>query len=202
MNETTIRRERKDAARNLERVLDAARELFAERGGDVTMEEVAQRAGVGVGTIYRRFQNKEHLFATLSQAACRDTRFCLYQAADDAPDTLGKLRAIIVVQYRQVALQSGLIKMQPVPMNECDSCAQHDLYASVSLMLRQLIAEGQRQGHIRPGDPAVLAALCLELLSPHTFERLQLVVGPREDLAEQVASFVIAGLVPFQKEAL
>ncbi|NJN15154.1 MAG: helix-turn-helix transcriptional regulator [Oscillochloris sp.] len=52
------RRERKDVQRNLERVLQAARELFAERGSDVKMEEVARRAGVGVGTIYRRFAGK------------------------------------------------------------------------------------------------------------------------------------------------
>ena len=48
------RRERRDMVRNLERVLAAANELFAERGNSVTMEEVARRAGVGVGTVYRR----------------------------------------------------------------------------------------------------------------------------------------------------
>jgi AcrR family transcriptional regulator len=48
--------ERRDAARSRRRVLDAARQLLRERGvGDVTMNEVAAAAGVGVGTVYRRF---------------------------------------------------------------------------------------------------------------------------------------------------
>jgi AcrR family transcriptional regulator len=51
--------ERADAARNRRRVLDAARMLFSERGVTaVNMEEIARAAGVGKGTLYRRFQNK------------------------------------------------------------------------------------------------------------------------------------------------
>lgn len=52
---------RRDAARNRERILAAAAELFTERGLQVTLDEVARRAGVGVGTVYRRFPDKEAL---------------------------------------------------------------------------------------------------------------------------------------------
>ena len=52
---------RKDAERNRQRVLDAARELFAERGMEATLNDVAQHAKVGVGTVYRRFATKEEL---------------------------------------------------------------------------------------------------------------------------------------------
>ncbi|HZC51531.1 MAG TPA: helix-turn-helix domain-containing protein, partial [Mycobacterium sp.] len=45
---------RRDAQRNRDRIVDAARELFAQRGIDVTLNEVAHYAGVGVGTVYRR----------------------------------------------------------------------------------------------------------------------------------------------------
>ncbi|MFI5777538.1 TetR/AcrR family transcriptional regulator [Nocardia sp. NPDC051570] len=55
------RRLRADAARNQQRILAAARELFAERGLDVTLDDVAEAAGVGVGTVYRRFANKREL---------------------------------------------------------------------------------------------------------------------------------------------
>src|SRR5512144_1721784 len=99
VEELAARRERKDAQRNLERVLQAAHELFAERGADVTMEEVARRAGVGVGTIYRRFPSKEHLFAAVSHAACADMRHCLVEAAQAEHDPLLKLRALVLVQY-------------------------------------------------------------------------------------------------------
>jgi AcrR family transcriptional regulator len=66
---------RADAARNLRRILTAAAEAFAEQGGDVAMEEIARRAGVGVGTLYRRFPDREALvvavvrdsFATLAE---------------------------------------------------------------------------------------------------------------------------------------
>lgn len=56
---------RKDAERNLRRILDAAREVFAEHGLGVTMDDVAHHAGVGVGTVYRRFANKEELIDAL-----------------------------------------------------------------------------------------------------------------------------------------
>src|SRR3954469_1510516 len=56
---------RADAARNRARLLAAAKEVFAERGLDATMDEVARRAGVGVGTAYRRFRNRDDLIAAL-----------------------------------------------------------------------------------------------------------------------------------------
>jgi AcrR family transcriptional regulator len=56
---------RRDAERNLRRILDAAREVFAARGLGVTMDDVAHHAGVGVGTVYRRFANKEQLIDAL-----------------------------------------------------------------------------------------------------------------------------------------
>jgi AcrR family transcriptional regulator len=59
--EAPVRPLRADAARNRARVLDAARTAFAESGLDVGVEEIARRAGVGKGTLYRRFPTKEAL---------------------------------------------------------------------------------------------------------------------------------------------
>jgi len=56
---------RHDALRNYERVLDAARDLFGESGADACMEDIAARAGVGVGTVYRRFSSKDALIDEL-----------------------------------------------------------------------------------------------------------------------------------------
>lgn len=56
---------RADAARNRDRILDAARELFAEAGLDAGVEEIARRAGVGKGTLYRRFPTKDELIAAI-----------------------------------------------------------------------------------------------------------------------------------------
>ncbi len=54
-----------DAARNRDRILDAARATFNEEGLDAGMDVIAQRAHVGVGTIYRRFPSKEDLIAAV-----------------------------------------------------------------------------------------------------------------------------------------
>jgi len=56
---------RKDARLNLERVLASAKACFAEHGSAVTMEEVAARAGVGMGTLYRRFPSRAALVEAL-----------------------------------------------------------------------------------------------------------------------------------------
>ncbi len=56
---------RRDAERNRQRILEAAREAFAEEGLSVTLDEIARRAGVGVGTVYRRFPDKEQLIDAL-----------------------------------------------------------------------------------------------------------------------------------------
>jgi AcrR family transcriptional regulator len=59
------RAERSDKARNRARILAAASEAFAERGADTQMDDVAARAGLGVGTLYRHFATKEALMAAL-----------------------------------------------------------------------------------------------------------------------------------------
>lgn len=60
---------RKDAARNRQRVIDAARDLFATRGLDATLNDVAHHGGIGVGTVYRRFPTKEELFEAIFEDA-------------------------------------------------------------------------------------------------------------------------------------
>jgi AcrR family transcriptional regulator len=63
--ETAVRQLRADARRNRERILEAAKEVFAEQGADAQMDDVARRAGVGVGTVYRHFPNKDVLMGEL-----------------------------------------------------------------------------------------------------------------------------------------
>lgn len=64
--ETLIARpKRADARRNYEKVLAAAREAFAEGGESTALEEIARRAGVGIGTLYRHFPNRQALLEAL-----------------------------------------------------------------------------------------------------------------------------------------
>jgi AcrR family transcriptional regulator len=60
-----IRPKRADARRNYDKVLAAAREAFAEGGESTALEEIARRAGVGIGTLYRNFPNRQALLETL-----------------------------------------------------------------------------------------------------------------------------------------
>jgi AcrR family transcriptional regulator len=64
---------RADAARNREKVLQAARQAFAESGYGVPLDEIASRAGVGPGTVYRHFPSKEALFEAVVTARCART---------------------------------------------------------------------------------------------------------------------------------
>ena len=77
-----VRGLRSDARRNRDAIVLAARDLFAERGTDAQMDQIAQRAGVGVGTLYRHFPAKEDLLDAL--IARRFER--LAQAATEAVD--------------------------------------------------------------------------------------------------------------------
>jgi AcrR family transcriptional regulator len=63
--EPVVARMRADARRNRERILAAARETFSEHGTDAQMDEIARRAGVGVGTLYRHFPTKDALVGEL-----------------------------------------------------------------------------------------------------------------------------------------
>ena len=65
MAEVTGRTRRADAERNRRRLIDAATEMFCERGLDVGVGEIAQQAGVGRGTLFRNFPTKEHLIAAI-----------------------------------------------------------------------------------------------------------------------------------------
>ncbi|MDR2983327.1 MAG: TetR/AcrR family transcriptional regulator [Nocardiopsaceae bacterium] len=80
MTQPPARALRRDAVRNYERILESAREVLGESGADACIEEIAARAGVGVGTVYRRFESKGALIDELLRLALED----LITAADDA----------------------------------------------------------------------------------------------------------------------
>jgi AcrR family transcriptional regulator len=60
-----VRKPRADSVRNRERLMAAAKVAFAERGADVALEEIARRAGLGIGTLYRHFPTREALLAAV-----------------------------------------------------------------------------------------------------------------------------------------
>ena len=80
------RRLRADAVRNREKVLEAARAAFAEHGAEAQMEDVARRAGVGVGTVYRHFPTKQALAEALIEERFDRTIDFVRELIDAEPD--------------------------------------------------------------------------------------------------------------------
>lgn len=83
---------RRDAELNRVRILDAARAGFAERGLGITLDEIARLAGVGVGTVYRRFPNKELLIDVLFEERFEEVVANAAQAAAEQDPWLGLQR--------------------------------------------------------------------------------------------------------------
>src|SRR6201747_135225 len=99
----TSRPLRKDAAENRERLLTAASELFAERGLNVTLNDIAHHAGVGVGTAYRRFANKEEVIDALFEQRLMEVASVAQESLDD-PDAW---RGLVSFLERALHLRHG-----------------------------------------------------------------------------------------------
>ncbi len=112
MTAGTIQSGRTDAARNHERLLDAARAVYAARGVDASLKEVADHAGLGVGTVYRHFPTREALQeAVLADhlETLRNRAAHLAQASPAADALLEWLAEFIThfTQYRGLARVFG-----------------------------------------------------------------------------------------------
>jgi AcrR family transcriptional regulator len=136
---------RADARRNREKVMTAARAAFAEHGSDAQMDDVARRAGVGVGTVYRHFPTKEALFValledTFARIAKRARATLEHQDAWEAFTTLLWDAGESLAGDRALAeAMRADLSMQPCP-------GQLEL-ADIT---RELIARAQAAGDMRP----------------------------------------------------
>ncbi|SDK88884.1 transcriptional regulator, TetR family [Glycomyces sambucus] len=95
---------RADAARNVKRLLDAARAVFAEQGPGAPLEAIAERAGVGTRTLYRHFPHKEALVRTaLRQTVTERLPPILYRTPDFDPRAaiLVVMEAVLVIVERE-----------------------------------------------------------------------------------------------------
>jgi AcrR family transcriptional regulator len=106
MEEVNVRPLRADAARNRARVLDAARTAFAEAGLDVGVEEIARRAGVGKGTLYRRFPTKEALVRAIFEDILDEIER-IVEEADAEPDAWQAFTTYLSATARMQASNQG-----------------------------------------------------------------------------------------------
>lgn len=149
---TPTRPLRSDAERNRRRVLGAALALVSERGEDASMEEIAARAGVGVGTVYRRFPTKDRLIdALVDDLTTHLTRLARAVAARDSGTGLADF---LLAAGAALAERRGCL---PRLWNrEAVSPAMHELRASLEQLLDAAKAAGQVDPAVTMGDLSVL----------------------------------------------
>jgi AcrR family transcriptional regulator len=104
---------RADALRNRDRLTTAAAELFAERGVDVPLEEIARRAGVSIGTLYNHFPNRGALLdAVLPERLADIDRLAAGAMADPDPwqGFVGFLDGLFTIQARDRSLNDSIAR--------------------------------------------------------------------------------------------
>jgi AcrR family transcriptional regulator len=147
---------RADAQRNLERVLDAAAVLFAERGCGVSVDEIAARAGVGHATVFRRFPTKDALIAAVVARQIADlTAFVEQSLGEEDPEDAfrGFVWHAAELHARDRALYEGFSRCA------CDSDvaqAKTELTAQVELLIERARAAGALRPDISADDVSAL----------------------------------------------
>ena len=165
-SDTAIRPLRRDAAENQERVLAAAAAMFGREGRDVSMASIADEAGVGIGTLYRRYPNRDALLAALTRRSFELVLRAAERAtAADRPgivaleafydDTIGHRRELVL------PLHGG--------PQELDETSRH-LRSRIHDTIAGLLERGRRDRTIRDDvtadDVIAFGALLAHTLAP------------------------------------
>lgn len=145
MPPTKSRQPRSDALRNRERILNAATELVRRDGEKVAMAQIAQHAGVGVGTLYRHFPTREDLLAALVHRSFGIAVENATRAAARPGSALDGIRSFFLATLRDrerfvLPLHGGPPVFTP---------ATRQLQADVRTILRSLLERGRTNGELR-----------------------------------------------------
>jgi AcrR family transcriptional regulator len=153
-SDETIRKPRSDAVRNRERVLEAAKAVFSAGGSDASLEAVAKRAGVGIGTLYRHFPTREALFEAVYRREVEQLSELAEQLKSDA-SPVDALRSWLRSNVELVATKKGMIAALALVVQ-----APSELYAysfdrltkAVGTLLHRAVAAGEIRADISPED--------------------------------------------------
>lgn len=151
------------------RILEAARTVFARKGLDATVDDVAEEAGVSHGLAYRYFTNKASLFSELVIQDLQDSPDWLEEFAGKQATPMEKIRQMVtgLLESRRnhperYQLLAQALNDETVPKDLREQIAQRG--RAVREVLRGLITAGQASGEVAPGNPdqlvrAIFAAL-------------------------------------------
>jgi AcrR family transcriptional regulator len=157
---------RADARRNLGRVLEAAAEAFAERGPDVSIDEIARRAGVGHATVFRRFPTKDALIVAVLNERIGEL-IAAAEAALSDPDAGDAL-----IRFARYA--AGL-QVRDRGLFDCyGRCAETPRVAELEDAVARLVSRAQEAGAVRsdiqPGDVRPLLGAAIRAAPPDQWQ--------------------------------
>jgi len=150
----TVRKPRADAVRNRERVLEAAKAVFSAGGPDASLEAVARRAGVGIGTLYRHFPTREALFEAVYRREVEQLGELAEQLMSEAAP-IEALRRWLRSNVEFVATKKGMSAALALAVD-----GSSELYAytfdrltkAVGALLDRAAAAGEIRSDIGPED--------------------------------------------------
>ena len=150
----TMRRPRADAVRNHERVLEAAKAVFSAGGPDASLEAVARRAGVGIGTLYRHFPTREALFEAVYRREVEQLAELAEQLQVDMAPTEA-LRHWLRGMVEFVATKKGMSAALALAVNSSSELTAYSferLTKAVGALLDRAVAAGEMRDDVGPED--------------------------------------------------
>ena len=185
---------RRDAERNRQRILAAAAQVFTERGLDATLDEVARAAGVGVGTVYRRFPDKEALVAALFRERIDN----LVTVAEDACAAADPGQALIsYLEYAAAAMagDTGLRQLMMFGTYDRDQvCYARDrMRPVISKLVERAQASGDLRGDFEATDVKMIAFMLASLA--------EYAAAVTPDVWRRYLAMLIDGLRPSRADA-
>jgi AcrR family transcriptional regulator len=154
-----VRKPRADAVRNRERVLEAAKAVFSAGGPDASLEAVAKRAGVGIGTLYRHFPTREALFEAVYRREVEQLGELAEQLKSEAAP-VDALRRWLRSNVEFVATKKGMsaaLALAAHGSSELSTYSFDRLTKAVGALLERAVAAGEIRADVGPED--VLRAL-------------------------------------------
>lgn len=143
---------RVDAARNRERLLKAARAVFSAGGAGASLEAVARRAGVGIGTLYRHFPTREALFEAVYRHEVQQLSDFAEQLKDE-PSPVEAIRRWLRSWVEFVATKKGMIQALAVAVtgdSELHARSSEQLTKATGVLLERAVAAGEIRSDIQP----------------------------------------------------
>jgi AcrR family transcriptional regulator len=149
-----MRKPRADAVRNHERLLEAAADIFSAGGPDASLEAVAKRAGVGIGTLYRHFRTREVLFDAVYRREVDQLGELADRLADEV-EPVEALRRWLHANVRLVATKKGMVAALALAAHrpsELHAYSADRLTKAVGSLIHRAAKAGEIRADVTPED--------------------------------------------------